>query len=147
VSVAVPSEIIAPPRPRLSALRDFRLIPRLETYPSIVAFAQTLAGKALLLTLFGLGLYYATYLHYLSNPRWKVQICFLVAATAFPKYRRIVLALGTIAWACGIWWLWAVSPQIVQAGASLVLAGIIFWAATRFPDSWLRRRPVLTLLS
>ena len=147
MSVAVQSEIAVPVRPRFSGLRDFRLIPRLETYPVVVSFSQTLAGKAVLLALFGLGLYYASYLHYLWNPRWKVQICFLVAATALPKYRRIVLTLGTIVWAFGIWWQWDEHPQIVQAVASLLLAALIFWVATRFPDSWLHRRPILTLLT
>jgi len=147
VSVAVQSEIVVLLRPRFSRLRDFRLIPRLETYPVVVSFSQTLAGKAVLLALFGLGLYYASYLHYLWNPRWKVQICFLVAATALPKYRRIVLTVGTIVWAFGIWWRWDEHPQIMQGGASLLLAAVIFWAATRFPDSWLRRRPIFTLLA
>jgi hypothetical protein len=147
VSVAVQSELAAPPRTRFTTLRDFRLIPRLETYSSFVTFSQTLVGKAVLLALFGLGLCYASYLHNLVNPRWKVQIGFLVAATALPKYRRIVLTLGTLVWSYGLWGKWADHPQLVQAALSVALAGIIFWAATRFPNSWLRRRPVATLLT
>ncbi len=81
--------LAAAPPPRLfSFMRGFRLIPRIDTYPWVVRFAQTIVGKATLLALFGLGLYYATYLHYLHNDRWKVQICCLVVITALPKYRR-----------------------------------------------------------
>ena len=130
-----------------SWLRDFRLIPRLERYPRVVEFSQSIAGKAVLLALFGYGLSYASSLHFLSNPRWKVQLCFLVAVTALPKYRRILLMLGTLVWACGIWWQWAEHPQIIQAGISLAIAALILWSATRFRDSWLARRPVLTLLT
>ena len=138
----------ATPAPRLFGfLRGFRIIPRLETYPWVVAFAQTIAGKATILALFGLGLYYATWLHYLHNPRWKVQICFLVVVTALPQYRRIVLVLGTICWAFGIWWQWAEHPQIVQAAISLALAALIFSLAIRFRTSWFGRRPVATLLT
>jgi len=128
-------------------LCEFRLIPRLETYPRVVKFSQSIAGKTALLVLFGYGLYYASSLHYLSIPSWKVQLCFLVAVTALPKYRRILLIVGTLVWACGIWWRWADHPQLIQAGISLALAALIVWSATRFRDSWLARRPVLTLLS
>jgi len=140
-----------------SFLRGFRLIPRIETYPGVVAFAQTIAGKVTILALFGLGLYYATWLHYLHNPRWKVQICFLVVITALPQYRRIVLVVGSLLWAFGIWWQWADHPQLLQAVISLILSALIFWLATRFRtswfgkswfgNSWFGRRPVATLLT
>ncbi|MGB7136169.1 MAG: hypothetical protein WBD46_12815, partial [Acidobacteriaceae bacterium] len=35
---------------------DFRLIPRIETWPAVVSFAQTAPGKIVLLALFGLGM-------------------------------------------------------------------------------------------
>jgi hypothetical protein len=140
---AAPVPILA----HFSFLRRFRLIPRLEQYPRVVALAQTIVGKATILALFGLGLDYATWLHYLHNPRWKVQICFLVAVTALPKYRRILLTVGTLLWAFGIWWQWADHPQIIQAAISLVIAAMIFWYASHFRNSWLGRRPVATLLT
>src|ERR1700739_4933287 len=87
VSPAAPAPPLAAPvyRP-FRWLRTFRLIPKLEAYPWVVAFAQSIAGKVSLLALFGLGLYYATWLHYVYNPRWKAQICFLIVITALPKY-------------------------------------------------------------
>ena len=139
--VAVPA-----PRP-FSFLRGFRIIPRLETFPTVVTFARTIVGKVTILALFGLGLYYATWLHYIHNPRWIVQICFLVAVTALPRHRRIVLALGTFGWAFGIWWQWAERPQIVQAAVSVVCAALIFLSAIRFRNTWFGRRPVATLLT
>ena len=145
---ATADPLTAAPPPRLfSFMRGFRLIPRIDTYPWAVTFAQTIAGKATLLALFGLGLYYATYLHYLHNPRWKVQICCLVVITALPKYRRYLLTLCAFVWAFGIWWQWAEHPQIIEAGISLVLGAFIFWLANRFRDTRLGRRPVATLLT
>lgn len=147
MSAAAGTQVAVPvPRP-FSFLRGFRIIPRLETFPSVVTFAQTIIGKIAILALFGLGLYYATWLHYIHNPRWIVQICFLVAVTVLPRYRRIVLALGTFGWAFGIWWQWAERPQIVQAAVSVVCAALIFLLAIRFRNTWFGRRPVATLLT
>lgn len=153
--VAPPVASDVPPAPvyrPFGWLLRFRLIPKLEAYPRVVAFAQSIAGKITLLALFGLGLYCATWLHYLRNPRWKAQICFLIVITALPKYRRVVLTVATLLWAFGIWWQWAEHPQIIQAGISIVVAGAIFWLASRFHDSpglggWFGRRLVATLLT
>jgi hypothetical protein len=139
-----PSPVPAPGH--FGFLRGFRLIPRIEQYPMVVVFAQTVAGKAAILALFGVGLCYASWLHDMYNPRWKIQIVFLVVVTAFPKYRRILLTVGTLLWAFGIWWRWVNHPQIIQAAVTLVVAAMIFWYATHFRESWLRRRPVATLL-
>ena len=150
--VAPATQPVAPVYKPFSWLRAFRLIPKLEAYPWVVAFAESVAGKVALLALFGLGLYYATWLHYVYNPRWKAQICFLVVITALPKYRRIVLTVGTLLWAFGIWWQWAEHPQIIQAGISIVVCGAIFGLASRFRESpglgsWFGRRLVATLLT
>jgi hypothetical protein len=132
---------------RVPFLRDFRLIPRIETYPKVLAFAQTIAGKVAILGLFGIGLYYATALHYSDNSRWEAQICFLVVITALPQYRRILVTVCTLLWAFGIWWQWADHPLLAQAAISLILAALLFWLATRFRDSWFGRRPVASLLT
>lgn len=141
---AAPVSAMPAAKPRLPELR---IIPRIETYPVIVGFAQTVLGKLTLLALFGLGLYYATYLHYLHNPRWVVQIAFLVLITALPKHRRIVLTIGGIGWAIGTWWKWNDHPLLVQVGLTLALSALLFWLATRFPESLFARRPIATLLT
>jgi hypothetical protein len=143
----LPSPSTVAPTRLFGFLRGFRLIPRIEQYPWVVAFAQTAAGKAAILVLFGLGLCYANWLHYPNNHRWEIQICFLTVVTAFPKYRRMLLTAGTLLWAFGIWWKWADHPQIIQAAITLAVAAMIFWYASRFRDSWLSRRPVATLLT
>src|SRR5947199_1954428 len=102
--VATPGAVAPVSERTPSWVKDFRLIPRVETYPRVVEVAQTVTGKAVLLSLFGLALYYATSLHYLRNPRWKAQICALVIITALPKYRRLLLTACTLLWAFGIWW-------------------------------------------
>ena len=138
---------VAPVAPPFSFLWNFRLIPRIDTYPAVLAFAQTLAGKAAILGLFGLGLYIATDLHYLHNPRWIVQFCFLVVMTALPQYRRTVLTVCTLLWTFGVWWRWADHLWLVLAAISLGSAALLFWLASHFRDSWLGRRPVACLLT
>ena len=125
---------------RAPFLWGFRLIPRIETYPRVLVFAQTIAGKLTILGLFGIGGYYFL-------PHWKPLILCLSVITALPKYRRILLTVGTLLWACGIWWRWADHPLLLQAAIVLILAALLFWLATLFPNSWFGRRPVATLLT
>jgi hypothetical protein len=140
-----------PARPPLFAfLRGFRIIPRIDKYPLIVAFAQTFLGKATLLALFGYLLYFETSLHYLHNPRWRWQLTFLVIITAFPKCRRILVTVGTLLWVYGSWWKWTdhpLHPLILQVAIVLAFAAALFWMAIRFRDSWFGRRPVATWLT
>jgi|SRR5208282_5475553 len=124
----------------LSFLRGFRLIPRIETYPRVLAFAQTIIGKVTLLGAFGIGLWY-------TNPHWQTLIFLLAVITALPQYRRIVLTIGTLLWACGIWWRWVDYPRLVQVAILFILAALLFWFATLFRNSWFGRRPVASLLT
>lgn len=41
---------------KAKGLAEFRLIPRIETYPAVVSFVQTPLGKVVLLVAFGLGM-------------------------------------------------------------------------------------------
>lgn len=138
---------LAPVARPFDFLWNFRLIPRIDTYPAVSAFAQTIAGKATILALFGLGLYFATSLHFLHNPRWMVQFGFLVAMTALPQYRRTLLTVCTLLWTFGVWWHWADPRSLVLAAISLASAALLFWWASHFRDSFLGRRPVATLLT
>jgi len=147
VSAAAAPATAVPVAKPFSFLRGFRLIPRVETYPAVLAFAQTIAGKIALLGLFGLGLYYATYLHYLHNPRWIVQICFLVLMTALPHHRRPLLTVFTLLWALGTWWKWTDHPLLIHVLVVLVLAASLFRLAIRFQHLSFGRRPVASLLA
>src|ERR1700747_297293 len=73
----------------LTKVSQFRLIPRLETYPAVVSFAQTILGKALLLLLFGLGL------RVLINEWLPIMLC-LALITFMPHRRRALVAISTL---------------------------------------------------
>ena len=77
----------APAQPRTP--QRFRLIPRFETDPAIVDFAQTLKGKLVLLAIFALALS-------MLDARWWIKLA-LVSCMAFaPKMRSLFLVIGTI---------------------------------------------------
>jgi hypothetical protein len=124
---------------RLRFPKDLRLIPRFETYPSVVSFAQTVLGKLLLMAIFGVGLWH-------SNPSWVPLITLLVLITAFPAYRRILVTFGALLWPFGISWRVATHSQLIDTALVLVFAGLMFDAAIRFPDSWFGRRPIVGFL-
>jgi hypothetical protein len=44
MSTIIPAVKTSPIQRILSAVRDFRIIPRIETYPAVVAFVQTDPG-------------------------------------------------------------------------------------------------------
>lgn len=122
-------------------LRKFRLIPRIETFPAVITFAQTLAGKTLLLVAFGLGLYY-----FIPDLHVSLQFMLLFSAITFlPSYRRFILALATI---CVVIAQDAVSPLTVGLKLCVMAIGIfLFWAVRRWPRSWFARNPIAILLS
>jgi hypothetical protein len=124
------------------ALANFRLIPRIETYPVVVSFAQTIAGKLVLLTLFGLGLVY-------NHPSWAPVILFLALITFLPGQRRILLTLCTLAFAFLVACTTFDRPLYVATllCLTLLLGAFLFWSAARWPRSWYGRRTVLIFLS
>ncbi len=117
----------------------FRLIPQIETYPAVLAFAQTFVGKLLILVLFGLGLRYLEFGHY------RALILILAVITAFPRYRRALLTAGTLAWTCRVYWGWADHQRMIHVVIVLVLAQLLFWFATLFRNSWFGKRPLAGL--
>ena len=139
---ATPADLVAagPPRP----LR-LRIIPPLDTYPSIVSFAQTPAGKAIVLLLFGLGSKYTV-------PEWKVMTLWLALITVLPKHRRLLVTLGVLQWTFLLpiekteFSTIILSPLVMRACACAI-GGLLFWFATRFRQSLFGRRPILTLLT
>ena len=147
MSTAVVTNAAAPARKR-AAFRpgEFRIIPSFEANAWMVAFAQSIPGKVTLLSCFGILLWYATNLHY-PNPRWKLQIPFLILMTALPQCRRALLSISAVFWTSAIWGPWAEHPAPVQAAIVFVIAAILFRSAGRFRNSILARRPVATLLT
>ena len=122
-----------------SKLANFRLIPRIETYPAIVSFAQTVPGKLVLLAVFGAGLS-------LYHEHWRQVILCLALMTFMARSRRLLLTLATVAF---VFATHRNSGALTEAtiAAVLVLGSFLFWCATRWPRSWFGRRPILSLLS
>ena len=120
---------------------DFRLIPRIETYPAVVSFVQTPLGKIVLLVVFGLGM------RVFIPDLWSVSTLMVPLAliTFLPEYRRFVLAITPVAFA------------VVQTDSDHLLLGLtlavivsamfLYWCAMRWPQSPFGRRPVFFLLT
>lgn len=133
------TETLVSRRPvRTNRWSSFRVIPRIETYASVVAFAQTIPGKLLLLAAFGSALSF-----YMR--RGAVLFILFLALTAFlPNYRRSVIAALTAGFT-----LYA-SGDLRIAGwiaFTLLLGAFLFWCARKWPRSAFGRRPVFFLLT
>jgi hypothetical protein len=129
------------PGPPSRKLADFRLIPRIETYPRVVAFVQTALGKIVLLAVFGLGLrFFAS-----SSPSVLRILGPLALITFLPEYRRFVLAIAPLCLAVteGGDSLFVIALKLATVAAGIVL----FWCARRWPKSLFGRRPIVFLLS
>lgn len=128
------------PRPAEKTWADFRLIPRIETFPRVVACAQTPAGKVALLATFGLALRF-----FAGDFAGVAAIVLPLGVISFlPEYRRFVLALAPIC----LLVFGGRSAMTVGLTLAVIAAGIsLFWCATRWPKSFFGRRPILCLLS
>ena len=126
----------------ISRLRNFRLIPRVDTYPAVVSFAQMVIGKLVLLVLFGLGLAYA-------STDWLILILCLALMTFLPAQRRILVTISTLLFTFIVPWKFFKQPfySVVLIALVLTLAALLFLCATLWPRSWYGRRPVFVFLS
>jgi hypothetical protein len=125
-----------------SRLKNFRLIPRIDTYPAVVSFAQTIIGRLVLLALFGLGLAYA-------STDWLILILCLALITFLPAQRRMLVTISTLLFAFIVPWRFFKQPfySVAFIVSVLTLAALLFWCATLWPRSWYGRRPVFVFLS
>ena len=123
-------------------LGNFRLIPRIDTYPRIIAFAQTDVGKIVLLILFGLGLAY-------SKQAWLALTFWLALTTFLADRRRMLVTAATLAFTF-------VAPlgnfphplySVTLLGSAIALGAILFWSAGLWPRSWYGKHPVAFFLS
>lgn len=136
---AIPAELTPPGVGRLEA---FRLIPRIDTYPVVVSFAQTILGRIVLLVLFGSGLAYA-------EKNWLPLVLCLALITFLPAKRRLLVTVSTLIFTFIV--PWKTYPQPLFAAALLVvtlsIGALLFWCAEHWPHSWYGRRPVCFLLT
>jgi hypothetical protein len=131
--------------------RDFRLIPRIETYPRVVAFAQTALGKLVLLGMFGTGYWFLT--SYALQTLSLIMGTFTLT-TFLPKHRRLILSLGVSLLLFRQLFRHSDSlrGRIVLGPLALNLTVIavgmmLFWCARRWPQSIFGRRPIIFWLS
>jgi hypothetical protein len=135
--------VTKPSAPRRAAdnLAEFRLIPRIETFPAVVSFAQTAPGRVTLLAMFGLGLRY-----FLQN--WistLLMLSFLALITFMPEYRRFILAITPIT---NINVQTYRDPLLLGLTLGVVAFGIfLYWCAMRWPKSRFGQRPIMFLLT
>jgi hypothetical protein len=129
------------PKPLRSQLAEFRLIPRIETYPWAVSLAQTPWGRLAILAIFGLELLY------FSSDLVAIQtfLLFIGVITFLPEFRRFVLAATPLALMVrqniG-------NPTLLSMNLAVIALGILlYWCAMRWPKSRFGQRPVLFLLT
>jgi hypothetical protein len=122
-----------------TVISDFRLIPRIETFPRVVSFAQTTLGRITILAAFGLGLRYFS-----PNLLSAMPFTLLLALMTFmPERRRFILAIVTILAVLPTYR----EPLLLGLNLTVVALGIfLYWCATRWPKSWFGQRPVAVLL-
>jgi len=122
-------------------LARFHLIPRLETYPRVAAFAQTAPGKAIMLAVFGLGLHFSFF-----DLRTVLLLIFALAlVTFFPSNRCLILAVAPI----GLVVLKSFrQPLFLGLNLAVIVLGILFYlCAMRWPRSHFGRRPIAFLVA
>jgi hypothetical protein len=142
VSNAAEASLAIPTLAWSQRLAQFRIIPRIETYPLIVNFAQTFAGKLLMLALFALGLSFATEV-------WLPLSLCLAAITFVPLRRRLLVTAATLIFTFVVPWPDLVHPFYTSSLIALVIAigALLFWLTATFPLSILGRRPIFILLT
>jgi hypothetical protein len=122
--------------PQRSSVPGLRLIPPIETYPKIIAFTQTPAGKLAVVGAFGIA-----YGAFLPQPwEWLLITVTLALTTFLPQWRRIFVAAGTLAVAA-LHLPWTHFVPVIVFG--LLLSS----CARRWPQSAFGKRPVIILLS
>lgn len=126
---------------KTSAAREFRIIPRIETWPKVISFVQTPLGKAALLATFAIGLRYFI-------PAGELVVMGPIAVIAFlPEFRRFVLAVTPVA-IVFISSLSAGNLLSMAATLAVIVAGMLLYVyAMRWPKARFARRPILFTLS
>lgn len=121
---------------RFVSLREFRIIPRIETYPSLVEFTKTIPGKAALLALFGF-----IFRTFVTNLGVEIEILLGIAITTFvPRTRHLVLAVAPL-----IYLSLQFHDQPTELIINLVILSLgilLYLIAMNRPDSPFGRRPV-----
>jgi hypothetical protein len=127
---------------RLTRELPFRLIPRIETYPRLVAFCQTVPGQAVLLTVFGL--MYARF-----NPDGLPLMLCLAMLTWMPHRRHPLIAVSTLIFALLVPLQGLAHPLRYAETVAGILAFCLtlMWCRIKWPQSWYGRNSVTILIA
>ena len=127
--------------PKAGGFANFRIIPRIETYPAVVQFAQTAAGKVLILALFAVGLKFAT-------EDWIPMSLCLALITFLPVRRRMLVTVATLIFTFVVPRPTFLHPLYTSMLIALVIVigGLLFWLAVALPRSFIGRHPIVVLL-
>jgi D-alanyl-lipoteichoic acid acyltransferase DltB (MBOAT superfamily) len=116
------------------------LIPRIDTTPRVVAFAQTTAGKIAMLAC-------AAVLFYVRGVRDPVVIVVLAGIFFLPRHTWSLMAIS------GIYWIpsmvkggFGVNQRITGTVLAVAIGALLWMVVQRWPKSWVGRSPRLTLL-
>ena len=126
----------------MNGLANFRIIPRIETYPRIVEFVQKFAGKVLILALFGAGLHFAT-------EDWVPLTVCLALTTFWPSRRRLLVTVATLLFTFVVPWTKFPHPLYTSTLILFVIVtgALLFWTAVEWPRSLVGRHPIVFLLA
>jgi len=134
--MSAPAPALAGSAPAPGRVARLRLIPSIETYPRVVAFAQTPAGKLAIVGAFSIG-----YGCFLPQPMdWLLVALSIGLITVLPGFRWQLVALGTLS----LTWVQPGGQYLLLAVA---LGLLLFWCARRWPQSTFGKRPVAFLLT
>jgi hypothetical protein len=124
-----------------NGLSDFRLIPRIETSPAIVLFAQTSHGRLVMLAVFAIGMRF-----FLPSSVYALLLAFVIGLMTFmPENRRFILAICPITFVVT---QTSQDPLVVCLTLTVITFGIfLYWCAMRWPQSRFGKRPILFLLT
>jgi len=134
--------------------KNFRLIPRLENDPRVIAFVQTVPGKLALLAVFGLALS-------ILGSAWQLKLALITCITFVPQARRLLVTIGTLLLTDFFWFnrgALALAAGRSPAGFSraseffwiilpfVFLCAGLMWLSATYKNSLVGRRPLLVLM-
>lgn len=99
---------------------NFKLIPQLDNYSSIVNFAQTLFGKLFFVSIFTFGIYIC------SIAFWKELGVIFLIISIFPQHRKYIIVVATLYWLFEINFLYI--PYIREVAENLGTKSLINWS-------------------
>jgi hypothetical protein len=141
MNATVQATEMSPLRRVAGYVAEFRIIPRIETFPRVVSFAQTALGRITVLVVFGLGLRF-----FFPDLLSALSLTFLLALMTFmPENRHFILAVAPIVIVVRQTFQ---DPLFLGLNLAVIALGVLlYWCVMRWPQSRFGQRPILFLLT